>query len=54
MIPYLDCRAAQDLLEAFVDDELAVHDQVALESHLRWCGVCAARSRLIKVRRAIC
>ena len=43
MIPYLDCRAAQDLLEAFVDDELAVHDQVALESHLRWCGVCAAR-----------
>ena len=31
------------LLEAFVDGELAVHDQVALESHLRWCGVCAAR-----------
>jgi len=43
MIPYLDCRAAQRLLEAFVDGELAVHDQVALESHLRWCTVCAAR-----------
>src|SRR5262249_5705083 len=43
MIPYLDCRAAQLLLEAFVDGELSVHDQVALESHLRWCSVCAAR-----------
>jgi anti-sigma factor RsiW len=43
MIPYLDCRAAQAMLEAFVDGELAVADQVALESHLRWCRVCAAR-----------
>jgi len=43
MIPYLDCRAAQELLEPFVDGELAVNDQVALESHLRWCRVCAAR-----------
>jgi len=43
MIPYLDCRAAQEMLESFVDGELVVHDQVALESHLRWCGVCAAR-----------
>ena len=43
MIPYLDCRAAQELLEPFVDGELAVNDQVALESHLRWCSVCAAR-----------
>ena len=43
MIPYLDCRAAQELLEAFIDGELAVADQVALESHLRWCTVCAAR-----------
>ena len=31
MIPYLDCRAAQLLLEAFVDGELPVHDQVELE-----------------------
>ena len=43
MIPYLGCRAAQELLEAFVDGELAVNDQVALEAHLRWCGVCASR-----------
>src|SRR3954462_4305476 len=43
MIPYLDCRAAQAMLEAFVDGELAVEAQVALESHLRWCCVCAAR-----------
>jgi hypothetical protein len=43
MIPYLDCRAAQGMLESFVDCELAVTDQVALESHLRWCRVCAAR-----------
>ena len=43
MIPYLDCPAAQAMLEAFVDGELAVADQVALESHLRWCRVCAAR-----------
>ena len=43
MIPYLDCPAARRMLEAFVDGELAVHDQVALESHLRWCRVCAAR-----------
>ena len=43
MIPYLDCRAAQAMLEAFVDGEIVVADQVALESHLRWCSVCAAR-----------
>src|SRR4029450_4832543 len=43
MIPYLDCRAARLLLEAFVDGELSVHDQVALESDLRWCPVCGAR-----------
>ena len=43
MIPYLDCRAAQAMLEAFVDGELAVNDQIALESHLRWCCVCRAR-----------
>jgi anti-sigma factor RsiW len=43
MIPYLDCQAAQSMLEAFVDGELTVERQVALESHLRWCRVCAAR-----------
>src|SRR4029079_16753732 len=43
MIPYLDCHAAQTMLEAFVDGELTVDHQVALESHLRWCRVCAPR-----------
>lgn len=43
MIPYLTCEAAVERLEPFIDDELAVEEQVALESHLRWCVVCAAR-----------
>ena len=43
MIPYLGCGAARQLLEAFVDDELPMADQVALESHLRWCATCRAR-----------
>jgi len=43
MIPYLGCHAAQELLQAFADGELRVAEQVAVESHLRWCQVCAAR-----------
>ena len=43
MIPYLTCEAAAELIEPFVDGELSVDDQVALESHLRWCSVCEAR-----------
>jgi hypothetical protein len=43
VIPYLGCEAARDLLEAFVDGELAMTDQVAVESHLRWCRTCTAR-----------
>ena len=43
MTPYLTCEAALDRLDAFVDGELPVDDQVALESHLRWCRVCEAR-----------
>lgn len=43
MIPYLGCESARELLEAFVDGELSVDDQVAVESHLRWCRTCAAR-----------
>ena len=41
--PYLGCESAREMLEAFVDGELPVPDQVALESHLRWCSVCSAR-----------
>lgn len=43
MVPYLTCEAASERLEPFIDGELAVDEQVALESHLRWCSVCAAR-----------
>ena len=43
MIPYLGCESARELLEAFVDGELSVDDQVAVESHLRWCRTCTAR-----------
>ncbi len=43
MIPYIGCETAREMLEAFVDGELSVGDQVAVESHLRWCRTCAAR-----------
>lgn len=43
MIPYLGCDAAREMLEGFVDGELPMTGQVALESHLRWCAVCRAR-----------
>ncbi len=43
MIPYLTCEAAVARIEPFIDDELQVEEQVALEAHLRWCSVCAAR-----------
>ncbi|MEQ1575633.1 MAG: zf-HC2 domain-containing protein [Vicinamibacterales bacterium] len=43
MIRYLTCDAAAELLDAFVDGELWMVDQVAVESHLRWCRVCEAR-----------
>jgi hypothetical protein len=43
MTPYVDCVFARKHLEAFVDRELPVNEQVLLESHLRWCTTCAAR-----------
>lgn len=43
MTPYLTCDAALERLEAFVDGELPMAQQVAVESHLRWCRVCEAR-----------
>jgi hypothetical protein len=43
MIPYLGCDAARSMLEPFVDAELPVAEQVALEVHLRWCDTCRAR-----------
>jgi anti-sigma factor RsiW len=43
MIPYIGCETAREMLEAFVDGELPMADQVAVESHLRWCRTCTAR-----------
>jgi hypothetical protein len=43
MIPYIGCEYARERLDAFVDGELSVDEQVAVESHLRWCRTCAAR-----------
>jgi hypothetical protein len=43
MTPYVDCVFARKHLEAFVDHELSVNEQVLVESHLRWCTTCAAR-----------
>jgi hypothetical protein len=42
MIPYVGCEHARELLEGFADGELSVDDQVAVESHLRWCRTCTA------------
>lgn len=43
MTQYIGCETARDLLDAFVDGELPVTDQVMVESHLRWCTTCSAR-----------
>ena len=43
MTPYVGCEYARELLEAFVDGELSVDEQVLVESHLRWCRTCARR-----------
>lgn len=43
MTRYIGCETARDLLDAFVDGELSVADQVMVEAHLRWCTTCSAR-----------
>ncbi len=43
MTPYVGCEYAREHLDGFVDDELSVDEQVAVESHLRWCRTCADR-----------
>jgi putative zinc finger protein len=49
MIPYLGCQYAREMLEPFVDGELCVSEQVALEAHLRWCDTCRARLEDIRL-----
>jgi hypothetical protein len=43
MTRYIGCETARTLLDAFVDGELVVDEQVTVEAHLRWCETCAAR-----------
>ena len=43
MIRYVGCDYAQARLDAFADGELAMGEQVLVETHLRWCQTCAAR-----------
>jgi len=43
MSRYIGCETAREKLDAFIDQELPVDDQVLVESHLRWCRTCAYR-----------
>jgi hypothetical protein len=43
MTRYIGCETARDLLDAFVDGELTIADQVMVEGHLRGCRTCSAR-----------
>lgn len=38
----LTCAAAQRLLQAFHDRELAIPEQIAVAAHLEWCDHCGA------------
>jgi hypothetical protein len=49
MVPYLGCEVVREMLPGFVDGELVIQDQVAVESHLRWCRTCAAHVEDIRV-----
>src|SRR5436190_21890050 len=51
MTPYVGCTFAQAHLEACVDDELPMGDQILVESHLRWCSTCRARVEDLQVIR---
>jgi hypothetical protein len=43
MTAYIGCDYARARLESLVDGELAMDEQVAVGSHVRWCRTCAAR-----------
>jgi hypothetical protein len=49
MVPYLGCEIVREMLPGFVDGELGIQDQVAIESHLRWCRTCAAHVEDLRV-----
>ena len=43
MTQYVGCEHARTLLDGLIDGELSMADQLAVESHLRWCDTCALR-----------
>lgn len=43
MTQYVGCDRARTLLEGLIDRELSMVEQLAVESHLRWCDTCALR-----------
>lgn len=45
MIPYISCLRVRELLDEFVDGELSVEEQVAVESHLHSCAECSLATR---------
>ena len=49
MTQYVGCDHARTLLEGLVDGELSMADQLAVESHLRWCDTCARRVEDLRI-----
>ena len=49
MTQYVGCDHARTLLEGLVDGELSMPDQLAVESHLRWCDTCARRVEDLRI-----
>lgn len=43
MIPLVGCESVRDRIDAFVDGELPVGEQVVVETHLRSCRACETR-----------
>ncbi len=43
MTQYVGCERARPLLDGLIDGELSMAEQLAVESHLRWCDTCALR-----------
>jgi hypothetical protein len=43
MSQYVGCDYARELLDGLIDGELSMAEQLAVESHLRWCRTCKLR-----------
>lgn len=42
MIPVFGCETSRELLDAFIDGELSMPQQVAMQAHIRSCRTCSA------------